>query len=193
MDELKDVRRRYRDILVLHLDADEPRPSKLFLRQFNHVVDAEPLINARARLHLFAIEHAIFHVGYQQGRDDCKLIFDMLGGSQQFTETYADGLEVARECLAAGEWLMLEESNEIGGTCIIRVRQKNLREFQAMKMWGGEHTCVWVRGDDQMESGPGYSSLCLPDRSQASVRQLAHDIKLRRPWMARRTGHRGLS
>lgn len=185
---LKDVRRRHRHSLVLHLAAGEPQPPKAWLRQFNHVVDAEQLGNARARLHCFALDHAIFRVHYEEGEDDCRLSFDTLGGSQQFVDTFAEGLEIARECVSSAEWLVLEEKDDILGTRTIRVRQKNLREIRAMGPWKAS-TCIWVRGDDRKESGGGYSTLCLADFSRASVCRLAAEITAGRPFMARRTGH----
>ncbi len=139
-------------------------------------MDAEQLNNARARLHSFAINHAAFRVRYEEGEDGCTLIFDTLGGSQQFTETFTGGIEVAQECLELGEGLVLEENDDTRGKRKLRVRQKNLRELQAMKMWEG-YTCIEVSGDSRRESGAEYSSLWLPDHSEANVRRMADDIK----------------
>lgn len=184
---LKDVRRRHRHSLVLHLAVGEPQPPKAWLRQFNHVVDAEQLSNARARLHGFALDHAIFRVHYEEGEDDCRLTFDTLGGSQQFADTFAEGLEIARECVLSGEWLVLEEKYDITGTRTIRVRQKNLREIRTMGPWQAS-TSIWVRGDDRKESGGDYSTLYLADFSKPSISRLAAEITSGRPFMARRTG-----
>ncbi|MBD8689596.1 MULTISPECIES: hypothetical protein [unclassified Rhizobium] len=186
LEALKTIRRHRRHPLVLHLSSEEPQPSKAWLKQFNCVVDESDLDAARSTFRAFVHDHQQSAVWCEEAEDDCKLVFDTLRGSQQFTELFFEAREVAAHLIGEKTGLILEEKADYPQQRTLCVRMKSWRELHASKRWKG-YSSIWVRGDHCKDSGPGYGSLCLADQSMENLAQLAKKIEEGRPWMARRT------